>query len=213
MSALVKPDSGLLALAEARRYLAEARDALGVLDLRNRALAVEHYLRQRDDAGTAALDAAELRLRAERRLGELLAETVNHQGSRGVGSAVKPTLPPEISKLQSHRYQLAATVPEPRFKALLEEARQKADVRLATTAAVLRLARQEKLQQQPGAGGPVPGAEEFASGGKPWACKACEWENEADAEQCAACGVRQGARVKRVECPACLGKGWVPDRG
>src|SRR5262249_19710711 len=85
--------TGLATLEQGKLFLAQARDLLTVLDFRNKSAAVAHYLRQRDDSDEAARDAAELRLRAERRLGELLAETVNHAGSRGVGNTVLPTLP------------------------------------------------------------------------------------------------------------------------
>jgi hypothetical protein len=62
--------------------------------------------------------ATELKLRAERLLGELLKDTVNHNGSRGQlkGSIVEPqksTLPPDISKKSSHRWQRVASEPEP----------------------------------------------------------------------------------------------------
>jgi len=51
-----------------------------------------------------------LKLRAERRLGELLRET---------GFTTKPVkqLPEGISKLQSHRWQTIATLPEADFEA------------------------------------------------------------------------------------------------
>src|SRR5262249_8349173 len=91
------------------------------------------------DSDEAARDAAELRLRAERRLGELLAETVNHAGSRGVGNTVLPTLPDGISKMQSCRYQQAATGPEQVFEEHLTSTRNSGQER--ATNGVLRLAR------------------------------------------------------------------------
>jgi N6-adenosine-specific RNA methylase IME4 len=147
---------GLLALAEGKRWLAHARDVLLVKEFRDRAAALERYLRQRDDADTAARDAAELRLRAERRLGELLAETVNHNGTRADldnlrGSTVEPrasTLPDGIDKKQSHRYQQAAKVPEAEFERHVERARAEADVKGLTSVAVRRLVAAAKREER-----------------------------------------------------------------
>jgi hypothetical protein len=212
--AIVKPvsETGLVALAEAKRWLAEAREVLQVLDLRHTAalsLQYARYITQRDDAVQAALNAAEIRLRAERRLGELLAESVNHEGSRGVGISVLPTLPEGIDKLQSSRYQRAATVPAEQFEALISEARSQEDVGRLTSAAVARLAAARR-----GAAGDAPpardweacpacagtgrikkGSEETGGDdeGPPWRCAKpdCRWENDCDSESCIACGRRR----------------------
>jgi site-specific DNA-methyltransferase (adenine-specific) len=128
--------------------LAEARDLLTVLEFRNKAAAVEHYLKQRNDSEDAAFDAKELRLRAERRLGELLAETVSHNGG-GIGSnqhqqrshdvTVAGRLPDGVSKMQSSRWQLIARLPEQDFEDHLA-ARREANQEI-TTRGVLRVAR------------------------------------------------------------------------
>lgn len=146
-----KNATGLVALTEGKRFLAQARDTLQVLDLRNKAAAVEHYLRQRDDSGAAAIDAAELRLRAERRLGELLAETVDHGGDRRSKSrdvTLIGKLPEDITKMQSHRYQQAAKVPEAKFENLVESAREKGDIARLTSAAVMRLAKEVAKEEK-----------------------------------------------------------------
>jgi hypothetical protein len=77
------------------------------------------------DAGAAARlgleaqnDAAELRLRADRRLGELLAGLPNNHGARGVGvrsrDATAPTLEEVgISKSQSSRWRPWRPSPSP----------------------------------------------------------------------------------------------------
>jgi hypothetical protein len=94
----------------------------------DQAAAYSHYLCQRDDAADASIDAAELKLRAERRLGELLTDTVVPRGNHRKGHGASPSLPPEISKKLSHQCQQAAKVPEEKFEALVEQAREKGDV-------------------------------------------------------------------------------------
>jgi truncated hemoglobin YjbI len=51
-----------------------------------------------------------IKILAEHRLGEMLKETVDHRGARGVGFTMEPTLPPDITKTQSHRYQKMAGI-------------------------------------------------------------------------------------------------------
>lgn len=66
--------------------------------------------------------AAEVKLRAERRAGELLAEMPKDEGGRPAkrtGSIVEPVSKLNdlgISKKQSHRWQAVATVPERQFE-------------------------------------------------------------------------------------------------
>jgi hypothetical protein len=52
-----------------------------------------------------------VKLKVEHRLGEVLAATVRHEGSRGVGDTVSHTLPKEITRKQSSRAQRLARVP------------------------------------------------------------------------------------------------------
>jgi len=64
--------------------------------------------------------AAEIKLRAERRAGELLAGTVRQGGPR---KRFQPEtfLPEGVSKLYSHRWQCEATVPKADFEAYVVE--------------------------------------------------------------------------------------------
>ena len=68
------------------------------------------FLDLRQGEGLAAQnEAADLKLRAERRLGQLLGETVRHEGGRpSKQSHAATVLPDGISKTQSSRWQLAA---------------------------------------------------------------------------------------------------------
>ncbi|MGH7966635.1 MAG: hypothetical protein ACRERD_33200, partial [Candidatus Binatia bacterium] len=73
------------------------------LDESQRAMA--HYLRQHDGSSDAVFLASELKLRAERKLGELLQETTVKGGERHKFHDETyervPTLPSDISKIQS----------------------------------------------------------------------------------------------------------------
>jgi len=96
--------------------------------------------------------AAELKLRAERKLGELLAETEKNKGTQGRiqehiagGDIVQPpddtpTLTDlGVEKHQSSRWQTVASLPEEDFEAHVAETKEKGEE--LTTARVYRLAR------------------------------------------------------------------------
>ena len=57
-------------------------------------------------------DVLELKLRAERRLGELIGETVKPGNPQLLHDETIGRLPQGVSRTQSHRYQEAASVPE-----------------------------------------------------------------------------------------------------
>ena len=148
MPDLVPTHAKELALIEAAsRALAEARSVEDVKVVRDKAEAIRAYYRQQKGCFEAQQDAAELKLRAERRLGELLAETVNHNGSRGVGSTMEPTIPEGISKKQSHRWQRIASLDGEEFERHIQETRAVRDE--LTTAGVLRLAK-KSAKPEPG---------------------------------------------------------------
>src|SRR5207248_1605451 len=85
-------------------------------------------------------DAAEFKLRCERRLGELLAVTVRHEGGRPNSNGTLPFrgLPEGVSKMQSSRWQREASVPEHLFEAWMAETREKGGE--LTTTGLLALA-------------------------------------------------------------------------
>ena len=60
---------------------------------------------------TKAQLAVAVKGRVRHRLGEVLAETVNHKGSMGVGDTMSPTIPDGISKMESSRTQQLAMIP------------------------------------------------------------------------------------------------------
>jgi N6-adenosine-specific RNA methylase IME4 len=121
---LVKYDAACRAIAEARRV-----DE--VKDIRDRAEALRLYGRQAKNK-ELEVDAAEIRLRAERRLGEMLAKTDRHPAGRPkIGPAGEPiSMPPRladlgIDKKLSARAQKIAAVPAERFEAEMASWRER----------------------------------------------------------------------------------------
>jgi hypothetical protein len=105
------------------RAIAEAHRVDEVKDLRDKAAALQHYAKQ---AGNyeAERQCAEIRLRAERRAGELLAAMDKAKGGRPskTGSTTEPVSTLEqigVTKKQSAVWQRLAQVPEERFETLL----------------------------------------------------------------------------------------------
>lgn len=123
-------------LQEVKLQLPEVEDVKLLLDLRANADALKTFLRQRDAALTAQLDAAEIKLRTERRLGQLLAEapTIPNDGSRN--SQVRPTdLTPKsevlkemgIKKQRASEWQKLAAVKDEDFEKHAAAIRSKAE--------------------------------------------------------------------------------------
>lgn len=135
-------DGGALIRYDAARHaLAEAHRVDEVKDIRDKAQAMAAYARQAKD--TAMVEwATEIKVRAERRAGELLAD-MGRSGDRNTGG--KPSQHERVSTLadlgvsesQSSRWQRLAAVPEDRFEQAVAAAKETA--REVTTAAMLRL--------------------------------------------------------------------------
>lgn len=128
----------------ARRALAEAHSVDEVKSIRSKAVAIQAYARQAGDYGMQNM-AAEIRLRAERRAGELLREMEKnpggqpaHKGPTGLPKAPvgRPTLKElRISKKQSSTWQSLAAAPEGEFTCAIACVKNRGEL---TTAAVLR---------------------------------------------------------------------------
>jgi len=118
--------SPLARLETARRLLAEVRSMDEVKAIHDFAEAARVYTRQARLGLEAQNDAAEIRLRAERKLGELLASMDKHPGgnanlSQPATGWNKPARLHDlgISKSQSSRWQAIAAVPEHVFSGRL----------------------------------------------------------------------------------------------
>lgn len=148
----VSTGTGLLKVEEARALLAECRDVDEAKDIRDKARAMEMYFRRREAGREAQNDAAEIKVRAERRLGELLREQkengTRHPGgkprieSRSVTQSegeAPPTLADlGIEKMSAKRWQDVARVPEPVFEEYIAQQRERPDGEI-TTVGISRL--------------------------------------------------------------------------
>lgn len=121
MTALIKYEA-------ARAALAECRTVDEVKDIRDKAEAIRAYARMAQDTQLEA-DAAELRLRAERRLGIMLANMPRHPGGRPTETCsdeeqVLKLTDIGIDRKLSMRAQKVAGIAERAFEAAVERKRQ-----------------------------------------------------------------------------------------
>src|ERR1700736_1987647 len=147
------PESSPLArLENARRWRAEVRSVDEVRAIHDFAEAARIYARQARLGLEAQNDAAEIKLRAERKLGELLAALPKQNGGDAARarSQAATEVPPRlgdlgISKTQSSRWQAIAAVPEHVFDRHLADVREQGrrdGTTELTSAGAIQLARQ-----------------------------------------------------------------------
>lgn len=153
--ALVAAPRQMLSVERARAILEQSKAVDEVREVADQAKAIELYLRSRNASMESQSDAAEIRLRAERRLGELTRDMPKSRGAAGSGAnqhrgAVAksdrtknpPTLASQgIDKRDAHKWQQLASIPAKKFDALISETRAKGE-RL-TAAAPLKLVRHD----------------------------------------------------------------------
>ena len=144
-------EPALVQIDAARRALARARTVDDVKDIRDKAEAIRVYVRQRDGSLEAQNIAAELKLRAERRLGELLAGRERNRGGNPNLLHDATGCPPTyaemgIERTQAHRWQQVAALPEADFERHLAET--KAAGGELTTGGVVRLAAAARRRRQ-----------------------------------------------------------------
>lgn len=133
---------------KARIALSEAKRIDEVKDIRDKAEAIRLYAKQAGLGIEMQNDAADIKLRAERRAGELLSEMkVNGERQREVRPKAyhDDTLSPPkledlgVTALQSSRWQQIAAIPDEVFETHIQEAKE--DKRELTTAGIVRAAR------------------------------------------------------------------------
>ncbi len=117
------------------RVMAEVYRVDEVKTIRDKAVAMQAYARQAKDQELIR-QATEIRMRAERRAGELLREMEKNKGAvlGKTGRKGQPVLDTKpklsdlgVSKTQSSRWQALAAIPEKQFEAVVADARCKVD--------------------------------------------------------------------------------------
>jgi site-specific DNA-methyltransferase (adenine-specific) len=120
----------LVWLEQARELLSQCASVDKVKQIRDRAEAIRLYQKQQTDSQRAQNAAAVVKIRAERRLGELLEEPTRRKRGR---PPKKPSTLKElprlsdlgISETMSHRCQAIAAIPEKEFEEVIQEKVQK----------------------------------------------------------------------------------------
>ena len=125
MSTISTPatSTALARISVARQALAEARTMDEVLDVRNKAAAIQNYMSMIGESLEVQNHAAYIKLSAERKAGELLAGMEKHNGDPRSHDGTRLSAL-GINKNQSSRWQLEAEVPEDRFLQLVHECQE-----------------------------------------------------------------------------------------
>ena len=132
MNEIATLDTALTRYSAARHALEEAVRVDEVKDIRDKALAMAAYAKQAGDNSLIQL-ATEIRVRAERKAGQMLAQMPKATGAKGVGPIAvvvndrnhSPTLKDlGISKDQSSRWQKLAAVPDDKFEQAVAAAKE-----------------------------------------------------------------------------------------
>lgn len=131
---------GLIQIEQAKQLLAKA-NIFEAVDLRDKAAAIANYLKAQKDSYEAQCHAAEIKLRAERKAGELLREMPELKAGRPKKSTHDGSILQRlgIDDHQSSRWQEEAKVNEDVFTQWIGEVKEKGDE--VTQAGLLRLAR------------------------------------------------------------------------
>ncbi len=106
---------------QAKNAIAQCKTIDEVKEIRDKAEAMRAYAKQAHESLEMQNDIAEIKIRAERRAGEILSETDLQHGSRGVGKKVElhdvTTLADlGIQQHESSRWQQIADIPEKQFE-------------------------------------------------------------------------------------------------
>ena len=122
MTGIAKHSTSLIASIEkAKNALATATSIPDILDIRDKAKAIEEYIKASSKSLALQNKAAEIKFRAERKAGELLREMekAKHRHSTADTMSAVKLADIGISHKQSSRWQLGAKLPEEDFELLV----------------------------------------------------------------------------------------------
>ncbi len=146
----------LVHFSAARAELARATKIDEVKEIRDKAEALRVYCRQAGESLEMQNQCAEIKLRAERRAGEILAELPKKRGSRPPDAGLQPATPSldklGIDKTESSRWQKLAAIPEEVFDRHVQNV--KSDRAELTTAGLIRAAAKAS-ESDPSVGSPA----------------------------------------------------------
>jgi hypothetical protein len=128
----------LARISEAMTALSAAKTLDDVLQIRDQAEALRVYIKAASDSLEAANAAAEIKLRAERKAGEMLSEKVKRGGDRAKSHDATLLSDLGLSRDQSSRWQREARVDADDFEAYLRDCQKQS--REVTQAGLLKIA-------------------------------------------------------------------------
>lgn len=143
---MTDPPQELVPLSVARRLLEQAECVHDVKKIRDVAEAARVYAKQAVDGLDMQNEASEVKLRAERKAGELLAGMTMHDGNPRSHDATR-LRDLGITKSQSSRWQCEAGLPDPAFQRYVAET--KAAGRELTSSGLLKLAKRYAARHGP----------------------------------------------------------------
>lgn len=146
---ILRAEQALAHIDAAKREIAAAKSIDDVVDMRDKAAAVQMYAAKRKGSQQVAQDAAEIKLRCERRAGEILREMPKRRGgnSKLMLQDATPTLEQiGVDRVDSHRWQSLASLPESDFDGYLSECR--ANGHDITTAGAMLLAKTKRKEEK-----------------------------------------------------------------
>ena len=122
---------------KAKQAIAVCKDIDEVKKIRDKAEALRAYAKQAKEGLEVQNNIADIKLRCERKIGEMIPKTIRHGGSTLHDVMLKDV---GISEIQSHRYQSISSLPEKEFEKYITDV--KASNEELTTVGVIKLARE-----------------------------------------------------------------------
>ena len=146
----------LVIFDRAKKAIAEAVTIDEVRDIRNKAEAMRIYFKQAGESLVMQNQCAQIKIYAERKIGEILSEIEKNKGgqvehksyrSPEVTGRIETLNDLGISKMQSFKYQSIASIPEAIFQNHITSVLSEEDQEL-TSIGLLRIAKQLKLDEK-----------------------------------------------------------------